>query len=405
MRVPFLDLAPMYEELRSELDAAYQRTMSSAWYIMGRECDAFEAEYARYCQAEHCVGVGNGLDALSLLLRAYGIGAGDEVIVPAHTFIATWLAVSSVGATPVGVDVEWESFNLAPGRIEEAITPRTRAIIPVHLYGRPADMEAIHHIAAAHGLKVIEDAAQAHGATYRGRRAGSLGDAAGFSFYPVKNLGAIGDGGAVTSNDGELMERLRLIRNYGSRAKYVHEEAGVNSRLDELQAAFLRAKLRVLDEWNERRRRVARTYAERLSGLEELTLPEGIEGASGRAGEGARGRAGDTAIPDSGPSTFNFQPSTESVWHLYVVRTPDRDGIQKRLAEAGVGTMIHYPCPPHLQQAYAHLGLGPGTFPVAERIAREALSLPMGPHLDDQQVEYVCESVRAALGATSALPA
>jgi dTDP-4-amino-4,6-dideoxygalactose transaminase len=364
LRIPFLDLKAPYAELREELDAAYRRVMESGWYIMGPECEAFEAEFAAYCGARHCVGVGNGLEALHLILRAMGVGPGDEVIVPSNTYIATWLAVSYAGATPVPVEPDERTHNLDPARVEEAVTPRTKAIMPVHLYGQPADMDAINEIAARRNLRVVEDAAQAHGALYKGRRAGSLSDAAGFSFYPGKNLGALGDAGAVVTDDAELADRVRVLRNYGSRVKYEHEARGYNSRLDELQAALMRAKLPVLDEWNGRRRRVAESYLQQLEGVAGLTLPHVPEWA-------------------------------DPVWHLFVVRTPERARLQAYLAEAGVGTLIHYPKPPHLQTAYADAGHRAGDFPLAERLSEEVLSLPMGPHLSDDSVEYVVSKLSA----------
>jgi dTDP-4-amino-4,6-dideoxygalactose transaminase len=290
------------------------------------------------------------------------IGAGDEVIVPSNTYVATWLAVSHAGATPVAVEPDDRTYNLDPARVEEAITPRTRAIMPVHLYGQTADMDAIKEIAAPYGLKVIEDAAQAHGARYKGRPAGSLGDAAGFSFYPGKNLGAMGDGGAITTDDDALADRLRVLRNYGSRVKYYNEAKGFNSRLDELQAALLRVKLARLGAWNERRKRIAARYLESFEGVPDLAPP--------------------FVAPDADP-----------VWHLFVVRHPRRDELQQHLASRGVGTLIHYPVPPHLQQAYAELGSAPGSYPLAERQAREVLSLPMGPHLSDEEADYVVSAL------------
>jgi dTDP-4-amino-4,6-dideoxygalactose transaminase len=349
--IPFLDLREVYDELKEQLDSAYARVMRSGWYILGSEVEAFEQEFAVYCDAAHCVGVGNGLEALHLILRGYDIGPGDEVIVPANTYIATWLAITYVGAKPVPVEPDARTCNLDPGLIVAAITPRTRAILPVHLYGQPADMDPIMAIAAQYGLKVIEDAAQAHGARYRGRRVGSLGDAAAFSFYPSKNLGALGDGGAVVTNDVELAKRVRVLRNYGSRVKYHNEIKGFNSRLDELQAALLRVKLSVLDTWNQKRQLAAHIYLEQLNGT-DLTLP--------------------------------WAPKwVEPVWHLYVVRCRHRDELQRRLLQMGISTMIHYPIPPHLQPAYKELGYGAGAFPITEVIHREVLSLPMGPHLGD----------------------
>lgn len=361
MIVPFLDLLAPYRELKDPLDAAYQQVMSSGAYMLGEQVDAFEAEFASYCEARHCVGVGNGLEALHLILRAMDIGPGDEVIVPSNTFIATWLAVTYAGATPVPVEPDERTFNLDPHRVEAAITARTRAILAVHLYGQPAEMGALQAIARRHGLKLIEDAAQAHGARYQGRRAGALGDAAGWSFYPGKNLGAFGDGGAVTTDDDALAERLRLLRNYGSRIKYLNDERGFNSRLDELQAALLRVKLSVLDAWNARRQAVASRYLEGLAGL-GLTLPTVPEWA---------------------------EPS----WHLFVIRTPERGALMKQLERDGVQCLIHYPVPPHRQSAYRDLGLGEGALPIAERLHREVVSLPMGPHLTTAQVETVIEAV------------
>lgn len=369
MTIPFLDLKSPYLELKDDLDAAYRRVMESGWYIFGREVDAFEQEFAAYCESKHCIGVGNGLEALHLILRAMEIGPGDEVIVPANTYIATWLAVTHVGAMPVPVEPVEQTYNLEPSLIARAITPKTKAILVVHLYGQPADMDPINAVAQKNGLKVIEDCAQAHGARYKGRRAGSLGDAAGFSFYPGKNLGAIGDGGAVTTNDAELAERIRVLRNYGSRIKYHNEIVGYNSRLDELQAALLRVKLTRLDEWNERRRQVASHYLQELSGQPKLILPH---------------------VPDW----------AEPVWHLFVVRHPQRDELQKALTEVGVGTMIHYPIPPHMQPAYAELKLREGNFPITERMAKEVLSLPIGPHLSGAGVERIVEEVASVLASS-----
>ena len=362
MNVPFLDLKSPYIELKDELDAAYRRVMESGWYILGQEVEAFEAEFASYCESSHCIGVANGLDALHLIVRAYGIGPGDEVIVPSNTYIATWLAVTHAGATPVPVEPHDRTYNIDPTKIEQAITPKTKAIMVVHLYGQTADMDPINAIAGKHGLKVIEDCAQAHGARYKGRRAGSLGDAAGFSFYPGKNLGAIGDGGAVTTDDDELAERIKVLRNYGSQIKYQNDVVGFNSRLDELQAAFLRVKLAKLDEWNERRKQIAAKYLDQLKSNTDLVLP---------------------FVPDW----------ADPVWHLFVVRVQNREELQKQLAEAGIGTMIHYPISPHLQKAYAELGYVKGRFPIAEIIHDEVLSLPMGPSMPSAHVAIVTEAV------------
>lgn len=361
VKVPFLNLRDAYLELAPELEAAFRRVMDSGWYILGPEVEAFEHEFAAYCGARFCVGVGNGLDALHLILRAWDIGPGDEVIVPGNTYIATWLAVSHTGARPVPVEPDPRTYNLDPQHLEAAISTRTKAILPVHLYGLPADMDPIRAVARSHGLKVIEDAAQAHGARYKGRRVGALGDAAGFSFYPTKNLGAFGDGGAVVTDDPELAHRIAALRNYGSRRKYENEVKGYNSRLDELQAALLRVRLRHLDEWNERRRARAHLYVSLLSGL-PLTLP--------------------------------YEPTwAEHAWHQFVIRTAQREALQRLLEARGVATLIHYPIPPHLQPAYVEFGLRAGALPVTEAIHREVLSLPLGPHLSEEQVRCVAAAV------------
>ena len=366
MNIPFLDLKAPHDELRSELRDAFERVLDSGCYILGNEVKQLELEFADYCEAKHCVGTGNGLDALHLILRAYGIGAGDEVIVPSNTYIATWLAVSYAGATPVPVEPDERTYNINSTLIEAAITPRTKAIISVHLYGQPADMDAINAIAKKHNLKVIEDAAQAHGARYKGRRVGSLGDAAGFSFYPGKNLGAIGDGGAVTTNDPELAEKVRVLCNYGSRVKYHNEVKGFNSRLDELQAGFLREKLKKLDEWNDRRKAIASDYLITLNGS-NVVLPHVPEWA-------------------------------DPVWHLFVIRNTQRDQLQKKLNESGISTMIHYPIPPHLQGAYAEIGLKEGALPIAETIHREVLSLLIGPHMTNEQGGQVADALKGVFG-------
>jgi dTDP-4-amino-4,6-dideoxygalactose transaminase len=365
MNIPFLELKPTYDELRNEFDAAYHRVMESGWYLLGQELETFETEFASLCDAKFCVGVGNGLEALHLILRGYGIGAGDEVIVPSNTFIATWLAVSYAGAVPVPVEPDPRTFNIDPVQIQAAVTSRTKAIMPVHLYGQPADMDPILNVAREHGLKVIEDNAQAQGARYKGRRTGSLGDAAGNSFYPGKNLGAFGDAGAVTTDDAELADRVRTLRNYGSKRKYYNEVKGYNSRLEELQAAFLRVKLKRLDEWNARRQAVAARFTAALRGTPGLTLL--------------------------------FAPEwVEPVWHLFVIRHAMRDLLQQKLAAAGVGTLIHYPVPPHLSGAYADVKWPQGAFPIAEELADTVLSLPMGPHLTEDQAGLVIEEVNHA---------
>lgn len=362
--IPFLDLGAAYRELRSDIDAAVSRVLASGHYILGPEVDAFEAEFAAYCGANHCIGLANGLDALHLALRAMDVGPGDEVIVPSNTYIATWLAVSQCGATPVPVEPDEQTFNIDPLLIEAAITPRTKVILPVHLYGQPADMDPIVAIARRHGLRVLEDGAQAHGARYKGQRIGAHGDAVAWSFYPGKNLGALGDGGAVTTNDPELADRIRVLRNYGSRVKYVNEVQGYNSRLDPLQAAVLRAKLAHLDAWNARRAVVVSAYFQGLA-RSELILPY---------------------VPEW----------TTPAWHLFVVRHPERDELQKRLTDAGVGTLIHYPIPPHKQAAYADAGFAADGFPIASRMAGEVLSLPMGPHLALGDAMRVTDALRSA---------
>jgi len=362
MNVPFLDLRAAYLELKGELDEAVLRVLDSGWYILGREVEAFEEEYAAYVGAGHCVGVANGLDALILALRAMGIGPGQEVIVPSNTYIATWLAVSYVGATPVPVEPDEKTYTLDPSRIEAALTERTRAILPVHLYGLPADMDPILEIARKHRLWVLEDGAQSQGARYKGERIGHHGDAVAWSFYPGKNLGALGDAGAVTTDNPELAERIRVLRNYGSRVKYVNEVQGVNSRLDPIHAAALRVKLKYLDLWNARRQQIAGYYLEALADT-DLTLPYLPEWA-------------------------------EHVWHIFAVLHPERDLLQQHLQQQGIGTLIHYPIPPHLQAAYRELGYGEGAFPISERIHRQELSLPMGPHLTQEQAERVVEAVR-----------
>lgn len=361
MNVPFLDLCAAYRELQTEIDAAVARSMASGYYIGGPELEAFEDEFGTYCGATQCVGVANGLDALHLALRAMDVGPGDEVIVPSNTYIATWLAVSQCGATPIPVEPDARTYNIDPARIEAAITPRTKVILPVHLYGQPADMDPILAIARKHGLRVLEDGAQAHGARYKGQRLGAHGDAVAWSFYPGKNLGAMGDGGAVTTSDAQLADRIRVLRNYGSRVKYVNEVQGYNSRLDPLQAAILRVKLAHLDDWNARRSAIAARYQQCLAGC-GLTLPY---------------------VPDW----------AEPAWHLYVVQHPQRDALQKQLGEVGISTLIHYPIPPHLQQAYAPTGYRQGQFPMAEQIANRCLSLPMGPHLSVKHVDKVIANV------------
>lgn len=360
--VPFLDLEALHRPLADELDAAFRRVLSSSHFILGPELEAFESSFAAYCGTRHCIGTGNGLDALTLTLVAAGIGAGDEVIVPGQTFIATWLATSHAGATPVPVDIASDSFNMDPALIEARITRHTKAIISVHLYGRPADMSAINTIAARHGLFVLEDAAQAHGARLHGKRAGSLGTAAAFSFYPGKNLGALGDGGAVVTNDEALATKLRRLRNYGATRKYHHEELGFNSRLDELQAALLSVKLKHLDDWNSKRAQTAALYQRELAGL-PIQLP----------------------LPDDAVC--------QSSWHQYVIAGESRDGLQAQLLEQRVATMVHYPVPPHRQPPYA-AATNLYSLPNSEWQAAHCLSLPICPTLDPSLIDHTVDVLR-----------
>jgi len=364
VRVPFLDLGAAYRELQAEIDQSVARLLASGWYILGPEVEEFESEYAAYCEAACCIGVGNGLDALHLALRAMDVGPGDEVIVPSNTYIATWLAVSQCGATPVPVEPVENTYNIDPALIEAAITPVTKAILPVHLYGQPADMDPILEIARKHGLRVLEDGAQAHGARYKGKRLGAHGDAVAWSFYPSKNLGALGDGGAVSTDDPALAQRIRILRNYGTSEKNVNEVQGYNSRLDPIQSAVLRVKLKYLDEWNARRSAMADQYLQGLTsaGLVLPMVPDGIE----------------------------------PVWHLFVVRHPRRDELGSKLANAGIGSQVHYPIPPYEQQAYSQLGIAADAFPLASRMAEEVLSLPMGPQLDHDAIRNVIEEILAA---------
>lgn len=359
---PFLDLRAAYLELREEIDDAVARVLDSGWYVLGPEVEAFEAAWAAFCEARHAVGVANGLDALTLALRALGVASGDEVIVPSNTYIATWLAVSAVGAKPIPVEPDPATYNLDPARVAAAITRKTKVILPVHLYGQPADLDPILALARDAGVAVVEDAAQAHGAKYKGRRIGAHGDIVCWSFYPTKNLGAMGDAGAITTDRADLADKVALLRNYGSRAKYVNEIQGSNSRLDPLQAAILRVKLRHLDIWTERRRSIAAVYGAEL-------------------GEAGLARP---FVPDW----------AEPVWHLYVVRVAKRPSVQRALGGAGIATLIHYPIPPHLQAAYSSLGYGAGDLPVASRLADEVLSLPLGPHLAATEARYVAGKIR-----------
>ncbi|MEI7781902.1 MAG: DegT/DnrJ/EryC1/StrS family aminotransferase [Planctomycetota bacterium] len=361
--IPFLDVGATYREVQAEIDAAIHRVLCGGQYILGPEVDAFENEWAAYCEAGHAVGVGNGFDALTLALKALDVRSGDEVIVPSNTYIATWLAVTAVGATPVPVEPDVHTYNMDPSLIAEAVTPATKAIIPVHLYGQPADLDPILELAAQRGLRVIEDAAQAHGARYKQRRIGSHGDVVCWSFFPGKNLGAFGDAGAVTTNDPDIADRIRLLRNYGSREKYMNDVAGVNSRLDPLQAAVLRAKLPHLDAWNKRRERNADFYQANLAGT-ELVLPH---------------------VPDW----------AEPVWHLYVIQCHERDELQKQLTAGEIGTLIHYPIPPHLQLAYASMRIRRGDLPIAENLAGRVLSIPIGPHLTESERSRIVTALKS----------
>ncbi len=359
--IPFLDIKTAYAEIKDEIKHAISRVVDSGYYILGPEVKEFEAEYAIYCEAEYAVGVGNGLDAIRLALLAMGVKPGDEVIVPTNTYIATWLAVSQCGAIPVPVEPFNDTYNINTSLIESAITSRTKVILPVHLYGQPADIDPILIIAKKYGLYVLEDGAQAHGAHYKEKRIGSHGDAVTWSFYPGKNLGALGDGGAVTTNNSDIAGRVRMLRNYGSDVKYEHEIQGYNSRLDPIQAAVLSVKLKYLDTWNQARKRVAEEYSHCLSNY-DLGLP--------------------------------YVPKyADPVWHLFVVRTKQRDALQGYMDKLGVGSLIHYPIPPHLQQAYSSLGYRDGDFPIAEAMAKEVISFPMGPVIDDFMINSISEIV------------
>lgn len=364
--IPLLDLSAQYSSIKREIDEAMAHVMERSDFILGADVELFEAEFGEFCEAKHCVSVDSGLSALELVLRAWGIGPGDEVITAANTFIATALAISNTGATPVLVDVDPHTNNIDPEAIRSVITSHTRALVPVHLYGAPAEMDAINAIAAQYDLAVLEDACQAHGAKYKGRRAGSLGHAAAFSFYPGKNLGAYGDGGAIVTNDAALAAQLRTMRNYGQQSKYVHCTKGFNRRLDTLQAAVLRVKLRHMDRWNAMRDRHARSYGELLR-RSSITLPHVLS-------------------------------YTRSAWHLYVVRSPFRDSIRAHLESRGISTGLHYPTPIHLQAAYADAGYRKGEFPITERLANEILSLPMYPELDQSLLERIAEAVMSAQG-------
>ena len=364
MKIPFLDLQAQTTGFQDEIQTAMNRVVADCNFILGKPVGDFEEAFATFCECDHAVGVATGLDALKLILRAMDIGTGDEVITSAHTFIATALAISSVGATPVLVDVDPDTYTMAPAGVEAAITGRTKAVMPVHLYGQTADMDPILDVARRHGLKVIEDACQAHGARCDGRCAGSIGDAAAFSFYPGKNLGAFGDGGAVTTNDAALAGRIRTLRNYGSAKKYYHDELGENSRLDTLQAAVLGVKLNHLDAGNIARRAAAARYTKQLEGVGDIIAPHIREGS-------------------------------EHVFHLYVVQTGHRDELQHHLMDQGVECLIHYPVPVHLQEAYSSNDWKKGDFPLTEQLAGRILSLPIFPGITEEQVCYACDAIRS----------
>lgn len=364
MNIPWCSFNVMHNELGDEIRAKFSKVFEKNDYIMGEELEAFEKEFAEYCGVKHAIGCGNGLDALVLCLRAIGVEAGDEVLVPSNTFIATALAVSYAGCTPVFVEPDEHTYNIDPARIEEKITSKTKAIMPVHLYGRACEMDKIMEIAKKYNLKVIEDCAQAHGATFKGKRIGGFGDAAGFSFYPGKNLGALGDGGAVVTNDDELAEKIRMLRNYGSKIKYHHEYQGVNSRLDEMQAGFLRVKLKNLDKWNSERNRIANTYLEKVNNpLLTLPLPSDDE--------------------------------HYAVWHIFPVLCERRDELQAYLAEKGIGALSHYPIPMHTQGAYKELNIPKGSLPLAEKICAQELSIPVFYGLSDSEVEYIIDALNS----------
>ena len=363
MIIPFVSFIPMEKELNNELKLAFERVLSNSFYIEGKEDEAFEKAFAQYCGVDYCVGVGNGLDALMLILKSMNIGVGDEVIVPSNTYIATALAVSYVGATPVFVEPDIRTYNINPDNIESAITDKTKAIIPVHLYGQSCDMDPIITIAKKHDLYIIEDCAQAHGATYKGRKVGSFGDAAGFSFYPGKNLGALGDAGAVITNNADIANKVRALGNYGSDYKYHHIMKGNNSRLDEMQAAFLSVKLPYLDKINEERRRIANKYSEGINNP-KIVKPYVIK---------------------------ECQP----VWHIYGVRCDERDSLEKFLNDKGIGTNKHYPIPMHLQECYRDLNISKGFLPIAEKISKTELSIPMYYGMTDTEINFVIDSINA----------
>lgn len=362
MTIPFLSFAGMHQAIKSEVLDAFERFYDSNYFILGNEVKTFEAAYAKHNQVGHCIGVSNGLDALILSLKALGVGDGDEVIVPSNTYIATVLAITYVGANPVFVEPDIDSFNITAEGIEHSLSPRTKAVIPVHLYGQVCEMGPIMALAEKHGLKVVEDNAQAHGSTYQGKLAGSFGHANGTSFYPGKNLGALGDAGAVTTNDPEIAEKIAILRNYGSQKKYYNQVPGFNMRLDECQAALLSVKLQYLDRWTRERQAVADRYLANLKNQSSIVLPA-------------------------------TKPDCTHSYHLFVVRSEKREALQRYLGENGIGSLIHYPIPPHLQEAYQYLGYGKGDFPIAEKMADTVLSLPIYPGLKDHEIDYICEKL------------
>lgn len=366
MNVPFLEIGKSYKELRTEIDAAISQVLKDGWYILGKNVESFEKVFATYCKVKYCIGVGNGMDALELILRAYNIGPGDEVIVPANTYIATALVVNLVGATPILVEPELQTYNIDPKKIEAAVTKKTKAVIAVHLYGQCAQTTAIRKICQTHKIKLIEDAAQAHGAMHSGKKAGSLGDAAGFSFYPGKNLGAFGDAGCVTTNNSEVASYIRLARNYGSKKKYHNLMKGFNSRLDEIQAAILKIKLKYLNQWNKRRYEIAQFYLRQINpdNNPNFILPEQLSG-------------------------------NKHVWHVFAVRTKKRKQFIEYLREREISTIIHYPLPFYLQPAYKELSKLKDKFPISNQIANEIVSLPIGPHLQKKEMEHVVKTVNA----------
>lgn len=393
MNVPFLDLKSAYLELQPQIDVAISRVLTSGWYILGEEVEAFESEWAAYCESRYSIGVSNGLEALHLALRAMDVQQGDEVIVPSNTYIATWLAVSHCGAIPVPVEPSELTHNINPDLIEAAITSRTKVILPVHLYGQPADLDPIIKIAKKHNLRVLEDAAQAHGARYKGRRIGAHGDAVAWSFYPGKNLGAIGDAGAVTTNNKDIADKIRLLRNYGSSRKYVNDLIGFNSRLDPIQAAVLRVKLKVLDEWTNRRSLVANTYQSLLSKC--ASSPNNSSFTRGTTDSQYSQSAATQIVLPIVPAW------AEPAWHIYVIRVNSRDWFQSKLEEIGISTLIHYPIPPHLQQAYKSMNYPNNAYPLARTLSQQIISLPMSPHLSDDQITAVINAISSCVASST----